>query len=85
MAENRVNWEIITVADRWEAEIIRGVLKSAGLHVRLKGESVAHLYGLSVGPLGEVEVMVPSEEAYRARAILARAGRDVRSEHKDKG
>jgi len=58
-------------AGRLEAEILRGMLESLGVSVRLSQESAGATYGLSVGPLGAVELWVPAAEAATARAALA--------------
>ncbi len=57
-------------AGRLEAEILKGMLESLGLHVRLSQESAGSTYGLSVGPLGRVELMVQQGEETTARAAL---------------
>ena len=55
---------------RLEAEIVRGMLESLGLHVQLSQESASSVYGLGVGPLGTVEILVPKPEAEAARAAI---------------
>lgn len=57
-------------AGRLEAEILRGMLESQGLHVRLSQESAGSTYGIGVGPLGRVELLVPNGEEAAARAAL---------------
>ncbi len=65
------DWIPVTeTAGRLEAEILKGMLESLGLHVRLSQESAASTYGLAVGPLGRVEVMVLKGEESTARAAL---------------
>jgi Putative prokaryotic signal transducing protein len=58
------------VGGRLEAEILKGMLESLGLHVQLSHESVASVYSLGIGPVGRVELLVPAEEASAARAAL---------------
>jgi hypothetical protein len=60
-----------------EAEILRGLLESFGLKVSLSQESAGRAIGLSVGPLGRVDVIVPADQAEKARQVLAdyQAGR----------
>jgi hypothetical protein len=53
-----------------EAEILRGLLEARGISVRLSHESVATIYGLSVGPLAAVDILVPPTQAMEARKIL---------------
>lgn len=65
------SWVVIgEAAGRLEADILRGMLESLNLHVRLSQESAGSTYGLSVGPLGRVELMVPDDEVPTARAAL---------------
>jgi hypothetical protein len=58
------------VGGRLEAEILKGMLESLGLHVQLSHESVASVYSLGIGPVGRVELLVPAEEESAARAAL---------------
>ncbi|NIS79231.1 MAG: hypothetical protein GTO14_03205 [Anaerolineales bacterium] len=53
-----------------EAEILRGLLEARGISVRLSHESVATIYGLSVGPLAAVDILVPTSQVSEARQIL---------------
>jgi hypothetical protein len=65
-----------SVSGAIEAEILRGLLESFGLKVTLSQESAGRAIGLSVGPLGRVDLLVPADQAEKARRILAdyRAG-----------
>jgi len=61
-------WSLVTTApNRAEADILRGVLESAGIQVMLAGESYATTYGLPM----PVEVLVPADQKADAEAILA--------------
>ena len=53
-----------------EAEILKGYLESREIKVFLKGEAAGQLYGLSSGPLAQVELFVPSEQFDLALSIL---------------
>ncbi len=55
-----------------EAEMIRGVLESAGIEVLVEGESIASL-GLPAA-LGSATVLVPHADAERAREIASASG-----------
>ena len=61
---------VAETAGRLEAEILKGMLEFIGLHVRLSQESAGATYGLSVGPLGRVELMVLAGEETTARSAL---------------
>jgi hypothetical protein len=53
-----------------EAEILRSLLKSRGIDARLSHEALTTIYGFGVGPLAEVEIIVPADQAKEARQIL---------------
>ena len=42
------------------AEILRGLFEAQGIPVRLVKEGAASAYGLTVGPFGEAELLVPA-------------------------
>lgn len=53
-----------------QAEILRGRLETEGIPARVAQEAAGGVYGLTVGLLGQVDVLVPEEQAARAREIL---------------
>ena len=53
-----------------EAEIIKGLLNANEVEVWLSQESAGSALGLTVGPMGEVEIVVRAEQAEQARALL---------------
>jgi hypothetical protein len=53
-----------------EAEIIKGLLAANDIEVWLSQESAGLALGLTVGAMGEVEIMVRAEQAEQARALL---------------
>ena len=64
-------WE--TVAEVYgdlEAEIIRGLLQAEGIPVTLSKEGAGQAIGLQIGPLGEVQVLVPTDHVDNARGIV---------------
>jgi hypothetical protein len=71
-----------TTSGMIEAEIIRGLLESRGLTVQLFQESAAKIYGLGVGRLGRVDLVVPCDQENEARQIVAdyHAGRLIDDE-----
>ncbi|MGI9951117.1 DUF2007 domain-containing protein [Moorellaceae bacterium AZ2] len=74
-------WIAVAATLPVEASLMKGLLESAGIPVRLRGEAIGRLYGLNFGPLGQVEVLVPEEKAAQARDILREtAGRIESSE-----
>jgi hypothetical protein len=53
-----------------EANIVKGMLESADIPVFLEREAIGAVYKLSVGPLSEVAVKVPGDQAARASQLL---------------
>lgn len=61
-----------SVSGKLEAEILRGLLEASGISVWLVHEAAATIYGLGVGPLAIVDLMVPADQAEHAAEILER-------------
>jgi hypothetical protein len=56
----------------FKAEILKGLLGAQGIDTMLSQEGAAHYgYALTVGPMGEVEILVPSRELEHAKQVLA--------------
>ncbi len=55
---------------RLAGEMIKAFLESYGIESILTQESAAAIYGLTVGALGIVEVLVAAEQADAARQLL---------------
>ncbi|HPC03538.1 MAG TPA: DUF2007 domain-containing protein [Syntrophales bacterium] len=67
-------WEVVHFAQGMvKARIVSGRLESEGIPVKLRYEAVGTIYGLTLDGLGEVKVLVPAEEASRARDVLSRS------------
>ena len=62
--------QVYTANGQLEAEMIRLFLESKEIQAVAYGESLGSVYGLTVGPLGEVKIMVPAYQAENARQIL---------------
>ncbi len=54
-----------------KAEMLRGLIEAQGIPVMLSKEGYARALGLNVGPLGEVEILVPEDKLAQARQVLA--------------
>lgn len=66
------SWQLLrTVRTDLEANIIRGILETAGIPSRTEAESVTHLYGITSGAFGGVRVYVPAKDLETAEQILA--------------
>jgi len=62
--------EVYSANGQLEADMIRLMLEAKGLHVLTRQESAGVVYGLTIGPLGEVVILVPSTEVTEAAALL---------------
>lgn len=60
----------ITVQGELQAEILRGLLEAQGVPVQLSGEGVARVYGLTAGPLAEVDLLVPETKLSEAQEVV---------------
>ncbi len=54
-----------------QAQIIRGLLEAAGIPAATAQEGAGAQYAFTVGPMGEVEVLVPADRLPEAEALLA--------------
>jgi L-cysteine desulfidase len=55
-----------------DADMIKIFLESMEINAIISRESVGGIYGLSVGPLGEVDILVPREQYDLTVDILTR-------------
>ena len=62
--------QVGSVSGKIEAEILRGLLESRGISVWLVHEAAASIYGLGVGPLAQVDLMVAAAQASEAVKII---------------
>jgi hypothetical protein len=60
-----------TAQGEMEAQVIRAALESEGIDCMLTGESLRLALGLTVDGIGEVRIMVRTEDEERAREIIA--------------
>lgn len=60
-----------TVEGKLQAEIIRSMLEAQGIETMLSQESAASIYGLGVGPMAEVEILVRGDQLEEARTLVA--------------
>jgi hypothetical protein len=61
---------VYTAANSLEAEVIASRLAAEGIPCWQRGESLGHAYGLTLGPLAQVDILVPAALEEKARAIL---------------
>ena len=57
--------------DLWEAELVKGLLASAGVDAMLKDETLSVVTSPYSGTAGNVLVMVNKEEVVYARKVVA--------------
>ncbi len=58
------------VAGELQGELMRGLLEAQGVRVYLAVEGAARAIGITAGPLGEVDIMVPEEDLEEALDII---------------
>ena len=78
MFNKRTRDEVVYVANGMlEAESVKIMLESFEIPAFVNQESAGTVYGLSVGPLGEVEVVVPTQYIAAAKQVIEdmRAGK----------
>lgn len=64
-------WEVVTtVSGSMQADILRTLLESRDIEVFLNQEGAGRVYGINVGPLGEVQILVPESQSQEAQQIL---------------
>lgn len=62
--------EVYRASNQMEAQVVKGFLESNDIPVMLRWEAVGAVYGMTVGPLAEVSVMVAEPLAPRALELL---------------
>lgn len=70
-ASNSKYVSVYTANGKLDAEMIKAFLESKGIQVLTSQESAGTAMGLTVGQLGEVDILVPIQEETRAREIFA--------------
>ncbi len=69
MSEDK--WElVIEVSGEFQANLLRNLLEAQGIKVFLNQEGAGKAYGFTVGPLGQVQVLVPEHQSQEARQIV---------------
>ncbi|HBF38668.1 MAG TPA: hypothetical protein DDW50_15285 [Firmicutes bacterium] len=73
MGEEQVNqWlAVAEVYNQDEAQLISGLLSMAAIPVKIERETLGNIYGLTIGPLAKIQILVPSEQIAAAQKILA--------------
>lgn len=61
----------IKVAGELQAELMRGLLEAQGVPVHLAIEGAARALGITTGPFGQVDIMVPESKLQEAKNIIS--------------
>jgi hypothetical protein len=64
---------IATADGELHAQQIRAFLEAHGITCAFRGEALRLTHGFTVDGLGQVEILVPADQAERARSLLAAA------------
>jgi len=62
---------VYTASGKLAAEMVRLMLESFGIDAILAQESLGGTYGLTVGPLGETDILVHNSQLDEAKSILS--------------
>ncbi|MCS7060147.1 MAG: DUF2007 domain-containing protein [Anaerolineae bacterium] len=69
-----VRWVVIAVVGWAEAEVLRSKLEASGIPCLLQREAAGAVFGITIGALGEVRVLVPQHLAQQAIELLNDVG-----------
>ena len=66
-----MDYQVVFIANgRLEADMVRLMLEASGIKVLMRGESAGTVYGLTAGPLGEVNLLVPEGQLEEAQNLI---------------
>lgn len=67
-----IEWQVLDqVSGSGIAEILKGLLEAQGISVFLSQEGIGEtIYPVTVGPLSEIQILVPSDQFDEAKKIL---------------
>jgi len=71
---------VYTAGGPAQANLVKSLLEAEGIPVMSVQEGAGAAYGLMIGPMGEVTILVPAIHAETARALLMDAGVDEPSD-----
>ena len=68
---NEPTWEDIAVfQNELQANLVSGLLQAQGVATLLNQEGAGRAYGLTIGRLGEIHLLVPKDQAAQALRVL---------------
>jgi broad specificity phosphatase PhoE len=62
---------VYTANGKLDAEMVKAFLEASDIEAVLSYESAGTALGLTIGPLGEVDILVPAYQEIKARELLA--------------
>jgi len=66
------SWKVVFCASGMtQARIIAGRLEAEGIATHLQYDAVTNIYAITIDGIGEVRILVPPDDAERAKEILA--------------
>lgn len=65
--------QVCSVSGLTQARIVAGRLEAEGIPSSLKYEAAGVIYAITIDGLGEVRILVPSDDWDRAMAVLAQS------------
>jgi len=68
--------ELLVTYDSLEAEMVKDLLESGGMHVVLRSSKISP-YPVNVGKIGEIKIMVREEDKEMAVKVLTASGNDA--------
>ncbi len=71
-AVQQPEWAVLEeVYNHDEAQLICGLLSMARIPVKVDRDSASELYGLTIGPLAKIKIMVPGDLLMEAQKVLS--------------
>ncbi|MDD3363858.1 MAG: hypothetical protein PHZ03_02635 [Syntrophomonas sp.] len=67
---SKSTWVVIATVSPPEDMVLESLIQSFGIPVRLINESIGSVFGLTIGPLGQVKVAVPEAYAEEAKQLM---------------
>lgn len=62
---------VYVAAGQVEANLVKSLLEAEGIPAMVAQEGAGSAFGLTVGPMGRAEILVPASRAEEARELLA--------------
>jgi len=63
-------WIVIATVSPPDDVVLKSLIQSFGIPVKLINESIGSVFGLTIGPLGAVKVAVPEAYAEEAKQLM---------------